>query len=365
MIIDDREKMYTDPIIFPKANTPLKCPVCGYSAKISRTVPDRSSATIDCENCLRYCITSNALVGVPDLYLFSGYLLRHQPDHMTIMCHSNDSVKKAVEEISNHMNREFQLFALVEYYYLQMDDYGSFMSMGKMPSIAYAKDENELSDIVMDGSRRGFIKYESGMITVTPEGKKFMDEYRDSQRESKEKPSVFISYNWDSSELVDKIEERLKPYALVCRDKNMIEWWESIKGYMDTIRDRTFAILVISDKYLKSENCLYEAVQLMKNKDWHEKTMFFVEEDACSIYSPVNQISYVKYWEDKENDLRKKIEECNPANVSKQMETLHKVSMVTKQIGEFVFDVADANNPKMDTAIEMAIQRVKGKVEWS
>ena len=61
---------------------------------------------------------------------------------------------------------------------------------------------------------------------------------------------------------------------------------------MKSIRTQDFAILVISDNYLKSVACMYEVIQLMKEDDWLSKTMIMLADDinifwnkgAASIY---------------------------------------------------------------------------------
>ena len=63
------------------------------------------------------------------------------------------------------------------------------------------------------------------------------------------------------------------------RYKKKIGAWESITTFMKSIRTQDFAILVISDNYLKSVACMYEVIQLMKEDDWLSKTMIMLADD--------------------------------------------------------------------------------------
>ena len=108
--------------------------------------------------------------------------------------------------------------------------------------------------------------------------------------------TVFISYNHESSNFVDDMEKALSGECEIKRDKKNIKDWESITNFMKEIRNVDFAVLIITDKYLKSKACLYEVIQLMKNEDWYRHTMYVVMEDAQGIYDVAKQLEYVNYW---------------------------------------------------------------------
>lgn len=65
-------------------------------------------------------------------------------------------------------------------------------------------------------------------------------------------PTVFISYKRDKSDIVNKLEDKIDGRAEIKRDTKEIGAWESITTFMKSIRTQDFAILVISDNYLKS-----------------------------------------------------------------------------------------------------------------
>ena len=172
------------------------------------------------------------------------------------------------------------------------------------------------------------------------------------------RPKVFISYNHESKELADKIESHLDSYADVVIDKNCIKPWGSIKEFMNSIRDQDFAVLIISDSYLKSTACLYEVMQMMKEKDWDERVMYVVTDDAHGVYDTRTQINYIAYWEEQVQRLQEAIKGHNPAVVSHQAEELKKISLISFHIGEFLIKLKDANNPSVDDSIEMIRKRV-------
>ena len=85
-----------------------------------------------------------------------------------------------------------------------------------------------------------------------------------------EKPTVFISFNNKYRDFVDCLEERLSKEANVLRYEDQIPAWGSFVSFMDTIKEQDFAVLVISDEYLKSFACMYEVTQVMKCDNWKD-----------------------------------------------------------------------------------------------
>ena len=67
-----------------------------------------------------------------------------------------------------------------------------------------------------------------------------------------------------------------------------------IRDFMQQIGRGHAVIVVISDKYLKSPNCMFELVEITRNKDFFDRVFPIVLADA-DIYNPVNRIRYIKY----------------------------------------------------------------------
>lgn len=77
--------------------------------------------------------------------------------------------------------------------------------------------------------------------------------------------SLFISYNREQKDFADKIESSIRSVCPILRDTNDIAPWGNIEEFMNRIRQAEYAVLLISDEYLKSINCMYEACQLYKD----------------------------------------------------------------------------------------------------
>lgn len=345
-------------IPFPQTGAVFSCPVCGYQAKALNTDAARSWAEVSCENCCTYALKPDALAGIPsfELPLLSGYYrhARHAP--LTMQCDDKESVRGHIEETRNIVTRDYQIRSLLDYYYQKLSRFGQFISVEQFPAIAYARDDGDLMSLMEEAKENGYLILSRDMVSVTEEGKRFME-----NRITNRRPTVFISYNWSSASIAEELENKLSPYADVKRDKTSVKPWGDLQDFMSSIRDQDFAVLIISDAYLKSDACLFEVMELMKEQGWDERVMYVVTDDAHGIYDIKTHLTYIGYWEEKEQQLTEEIQKHNPAAVTAQAEELKKVQLIAINIGAFMAKVKQTMNPEMNKAIEAVVGRVGGK----
>lgn len=173
-----------------------------------------------------------------------------------------------------------------------------------------------------------------------------------------ERPTVFISYKRDKSDVVNELEKQINGRAYIKRDTREIGAWESITEFMNSIRKQDFAILVISENYLKSVACMYEVLQLLKDDNWLEKTMIMLADDI-NIFGTKEQITYIKYWNDEYTNITELIKTLPPETVSSQAEDLKKISRIKDEIGSFLHIISDRNIPAEDVYEQINIRLEK------
>src|ERR1700752_70864 len=86
--------------------------------------------------------------------------------------------------------------------------------------------------------------------------------------------AVFISYAWggESEEMVNKIDKSLKARGIkIVRDKRDLGYKGMIRKFMARIGQGNAVIVVISDKYLRSKNCMFELVEVAENKQFLDR----------------------------------------------------------------------------------------------
>lgn len=174
-------------------------------------------------------------------------------------------------------------------------------------------------------------------------------------------PRIFLSYSWKDEKIANEIDVFFEDRNIsLMRDKKSIEQWGSIRSFMDSILDSDYVILIISSSYLKSINCMYEILQLMKDSHYKER-IFPVVLDK-SIYELSGRINYITYWEEKYEEVKKLVSKINnienTTEVSKELCFIRNISF---SISEFLSIVSDMNNPDADNISTAIYEQLKSK----
>jgi AAA-like domain/TIR domain len=135
--------------------------------------------------------------------------------------------------------------------------------------------------------------------------------------EPKPAKEIYVSYAWggDSEEMVNRIDAAFQAREVtIVRDKRDLGYKGLIKEFMQEIGRGRCIITVISDKYLKSPNCMFELVQIAENGQFYDRIFPIVLPDA-QIYNPIERIQYVKHWESQIKQLDKAMRGVAAANL--------------------------------------------------
>src|SRR6185436_9694444 len=129
--------------------------------------------------------------------------------------------------------------------------------------------------------------------------------------------TIFISYAWggEREEIVNQIDIALQERGVkIIRDKRDLGYKGSISEFMERIGRGNCVIVVISDKYLRSPNCMFELVEIAEGKGFHDRIFPIVLINA-EIYDPVRRLEYIKHWEMKRGELAQAMKDVDPANL--------------------------------------------------
>ena len=157
--------------------------------------------------------------------------------------------------------------------------------------------------------------------------------------------AVFISYAWkgESEEIVDQIDRSLQERGInIIRDKRDLAYKGSIGAFMERIGQGNCIIVVISDKYLRSPNCMFELVEIADGKQFHDRIFPVVLKDA-DIYDPIKRIEYVRYWEVKRNELAEAMRTLDPANLQGIREDMDLYDRIRDRISGLASTLKDMN----------------------
>jgi len=185
--------------------------------------------------------------------------------------------------------------------------------------------------------------------------------------------SVFVSYAWggEREEVVNQIDGALQKRGIkIIRDKRDLGYKGSISEFMERIGQGNCVIVVISDKYLRSPNCMFELVEIADGKQFHDRIFPVVLNDA-NIYDPVKRLDYVKHWEMKRGELAQAMREVDPANLQGIREDIDLYDRIRDKVSGLTSTLKDMNTLTPDmhkdsdfndlyAAIEKRMQKSSG-----
>lgn len=209
--------------------------------------------------------------------------------------------------------------------------------------------KNELNNVSIGGSYIG--------------GNSIVNNYYSHQAEtgtegSRDDKTIFISYNWHDGKITDRIDRHLSRLSgvTVKRDVRNIGPWKSIREFMEGIRQQDYAVLIVSDSYLKSKNCMFEVTEMMKEQEYADRIFPAVVETG--IYDPLVRARYISYWKQECDKLEAAVKGLDPANAVGLAADLKCYKNIASSVGEFLSMVADRNNPyiqEVEVQIEKAL----------
>lgn len=203
--------------------------------------------------------------------------------------------------------------------------------------------------------------YENAKITM--KGIHFLEGYKQPSPVAEEDKSVcvFLSYSWANDDIAQSIDTYLQSNGYnVIRDVREISHWHSIREFMNTIRRQEYAILIISDEYLHSPNCMYEVGEILKEEDYKNRIIPVVTEP--SIYDPVKRLDYIKYWESESQKLKMAMEEVSMTNRGEATAMLKRYMSISMNMEEFLQIVSDMNNPAIKDVKEAILTKLQHRV---
>lgn len=182
------------------------------------------------------------------------------------------------------------------------------------------------------------------------------------------KPTLFLSYCQKDSCIANIIESQLcleTNNGIRISRYNRLPYKESFKLFMNSIQEHDFVLCIVSDSYLKSQACMYEVGEIVKNQNYVDKLLFVVlgEEDrkyytddssdlvAARVYgSETNRLVYVRYWKKEYEELKKKIDEIDdPEAITRSSQKLKEIGRIYRNdISEFLTYLAENNGKNFD-----------------
>lgn len=209
---------------------------------------------------------------------------------------------------------------------------------GKFHAPSYQECRNQLFVLqsFYDLSQDHFIKRIKNSIEVLDKMEKIKNEPDKGMR-------IFLSYSWADDDLANSIDKLFMQNGIILiRDRRELRYKSSIKEFMKQIRKEDFALILISDNYLKSASCMYEVAEFIKDESYKERIFPIVKNDA-KIFNAIDRSKYLLYWQEEYKKLKKESEDLDELNKVDTIKELLRYEKIQRDLPDFLTDISDMN----------------------
>lgn len=162
-----------------------------------------------------------------------------------------------------------------------------------------------------------------------------------SNEQDSGKKNIFVSYNWAEKATANRLYEHLKARGFSpSMDDRRLAYKDSISSFMESIRGCDFAILIISEKYLMSENCMTEVLHILKERNSFSKILPIRQEEV-KIFKSEDRIKYIQYWRKQVDEKENLLKGVDATSAIEEIRKLKTAKRIYQDIGDFLSEIAD------------------------
>lgn len=158
-------------------------------------------------------------------------------------------------------------------------------------------------------------------------------------------PEVFVSYAWtpESTAIVDRLQAALADRGIrLLRDREEVRYKDSIREFMRRLGKGKAIVVVVSEKYLKSENCMFEMLEIAKAEGLRERIFPIILPDA-NIFRATGRVRYIRYWEEESSELDEALKAVRGDNLLKIQEDRNLYSEIRRLFDRIAHTLRDMN----------------------
>jgi tetratricopeptide (TPR) repeat protein len=150
------------------------------------------------------------------------------------------------------------------------------------------------------------------------------------------RPQIFISYSWKDQDIANKIYHDLSMVGFeVIKDNHTLKYTQDISDFMTKISVADYAVVVISESYLTSANCMIEMLQLKNTNELWKKILPIVDEQL-SLSSLTERARFIDYWQQRTADIKRALKDINPENIPDSIKEMRIHEEITQNIDNFI-----------------------------
>jgi hypothetical protein len=163
-------------------------------------------------------------------------------------------------------------------------------------------------------------------------------------------PSVFLSYSWANRDVADEVDAALATHGIrMARDVRDAPYGSDIPEFMQRLGAASQVVILVSDSYLKSRNCMYEALVFLAHGDFRNRAFPVVLPDAVAIYDAGGTARYIEFWEEKVKHLNAQLKNmASLQNANRIYEELNHRAEIRRAINTFIDQVQRINTLSLE-----------------
>ena len=158
--------------------------------------------------------------------------------------------------------------------------------------------------------------------------------------------TVYVSYAWSAereTRIVDKLEAACKSRSIdLLRDIKQIGYGSSIRSFMNELGKGHYIIVVLSNAYFKSPNCMYELREIRRNGEFIKRA-FPIVLSGTDLYDPLVWVEWLAHWEAKLKALDDKLKDISGAKTSNLHDILNAYHDFRSMLDEHLSVLSDMN----------------------
>jgi len=177
------------------------------------------------------------------------------------------------------------------------------------------------------------------------------------------KTRIFISYSHSNIDIANRIDNFFNSKNIsLTRDVRDLLPYSSLVKFMDTIRDHDYVIILISDAFLKSINCMYEVIQFIQEKKYIDRTFPIVIDEEAQIFNRPKHAEYVRYWQKEYVSLESRITSLRTFGILSLYKELDKIERIQSNIVDFLDKITNLNCVSLDELESTDYQAIIDKI---
>jgi tetratricopeptide (TPR) repeat protein len=154
-------------------------------------------------------------------------------------------------------------------------------------------------------------------------------------------PQIFLSYRWSNSDVADAIDNDFKAVGITfLRDVRDVKYRGSIKEFMNRVGKSDFIVMIISDEYLRSINCMYEVMELLNSHEFEKRILPVKLDNAKAAFNIKDRMQYYEYWQQEMDEARERL---NKHINEDTLEQYRIISDINNKLGSFLKKLTELN----------------------